>query len=104
MKKSNKIPKRLVWLAVLTLLTALIWVALDSYHQLVEKDQLKKFNKLIKILNTELETDILTEIEARKEYQIDEIKEYFLPTPTATELEKISSPSAISTESGEISE
>lgn len=99
-----KIRKRVVFLAALTLFTALIWVALDSYRQLIKGEQLRKFDHLIQPINPELRTDILKKIEKKKEYRLDEIKEFFLPTPTISELEEIGSPSGLSTESGEPSE
>ena len=71
MKLKNR---RLIWLASFTLLTALIWTALDSYHQLVKKQQIGKVKSLIEPLDPHLSTDVLKSIEARKEYRINDVK------------------------------
>lgn len=107
MTKVKKI-KRLVSLGIITLITALIWVALDSYHQLVKQEQIKKVGDLIKPLDPHLNTEVLDQIETRKKYRLDEVEEFLLPTPTpaptvSPELEtteEIGSPSGIATESG----
>mgnify|MGYP001124258359 CR=1 FL=1 len=93
MRKKSKRSKRLIWLAVITLLTALIWTALDSYHQLVKREQTEKVESLIKPLDPQLNAEILELIEGRKEYQIEEVK-IKLPVPTDT-------PGKIATKSGE---
>ena len=36
--------KRLVLVGSITLITALVWVAIDSYHQLIKQEQLLRVN------------------------------------------------------------
>ena len=93
MTEKSKRSKRLIWLAAITLLTALIWTALDGYRQLVKREQAEKVELLIKPLNPQLNVEILKLIEARKEYQIGEVEMKF-PVLTST-------PGKIATESGE---
>jgi len=93
MTEKSKRSKRLIWLAAITLLTALIWTALDGYHQLIKREQAEKVESLIKPLDPRLNAEILKLIEARKEYQIEEV-EMKLPVLTNT-------PGKIATESGE---
>lgn len=107
MTKVKKI-KRLVSLGIITLITALIWVALDSYHQLVKQEQMRKVGDLIEPLDPNLNTEVLGQIETRKKYQLDEVEEFLLPTPTLVptvspeleSIEEIGSPSGVTTESG----
>jgi len=100
--------RKLILIGSITLLTALIWVALDSYHQLVKQEQLEKVGDLIEPLDPRLNTKVLDQIEARKEYQLSEVEKLLLPTATPVPItslgeeliEEASSPSGVTTESG----
>ncbi len=72
--------KKWVWLGSITLVTALIWVALDGYHQLVRQDRLGTVKELLKPIDPRLNTQVLKDIELRKEYQLLEA-EKLLPSP-----------------------
>lgn len=100
--------KKFILIGSITLITALVWVALDSYHQLVRQEQLEKVSDLIEPLDPHLNTEVLDQIEARKEYQVNEVEKFLLPTATptpASSLEEnlageISTSSGVTTESG----
>jgi len=100
-KKAKEKSKKLVWLGVLSLVTTLVWVALDSYHQLVAQGEPEKVSHLIEPLNPELDDQVLEEIEARREYQIGEVEKYLSPLISLPEEEGVGSPSGSATESGE---
>jgi len=81
--KGNKITEnRAVWIAGFTFLTALIWITLTSYHELVRKDRVEGVEQLLTPINPELDEEILQEISNRKEYQIDEVEEFIKAEPT----------------------
>jgi len=78
--------RKWIWLGAITLITTLIWVALDSYHQLVRADRLGTVKSLLRPLDPKLDSRVLEKIEARKEYQLSEVEKYIRlsvsPTPT----------------------
>jgi len=100
--------KRLIVIGAITLVTVLVWVALDSYRQLVKQEQFRKVSDLIEPLDPRLNTKVLDQIEARKEYRLDEIERFLLPitTPIATAspglelIEEVEAPGGVTTESG----
>lgn len=110
-KKSLAIKKRaqrIVWLAVLTLVTSLVWIALNSYRQLTEKEKAATVEKFTDSLDPKLDVTVLSEIETKKEYKVEDVEIKLVPSPVSTEssslvveeLEKESSPSAEATSSG----
>jgi len=87
--------RRLVWLGGLTLIVVLIWVALDGYHQLVSQEEVKKIAPLIRPLEPRLDEEVLSLIEKRREYTLEEGEK----TLFVEELFKVSTSSAEATES-----
>ena len=75
----------MVFVIGITLFTALVWVALDSYHTITSRDRVKEVESLTKPLNPNLNFDTLDKIEAKKEYQPNEVETYLIPTPTPSE-------------------
>jgi len=100
--------KRLVLVGSITLITALVWVAIDSYHQLIKQEQLGKVGDLIEPLDPHLKTEVLDQIETRKEYQPNEVEKFLLPTATPVptspleegSIKEIGASSGVTTESG----
>ncbi len=91
MEKGTKSRQRVIWLAGITLFTVFIWVALDSYHELVRRDRLEDVSQLLTPLNPELDEEIIEKIEQRREYELEEVDQYLkaepTPEPTADEEE-----------------
>lgn len=89
MSRKKIINRRIVWLAVLTLVTVLIWVSLDSYHQLVRRDRTDDVTQLLTPLNPDLESEVLDKIKQRREYQVEDVEDFLKPeiepTPTVVE-------------------
>lgn len=120
LKGKKKFDRKFVWLAGLTLFTAIIWVSLQSYHQLIKKDQLEDVEQLLTPLNPNLNTEVLDKISGQKEYQIGEVAEFLRiePTPApfdeeeeeieeaeeTVETEEIESQPSEATQSGEANE
>jgi len=75
----------MVFVIGITLFTVLVWVALDSYHTISSRDRVKEVESLTKPLNPNLNFDTLDKIEAKKEYQPNEVETYLIPTPTLSE-------------------
>jgi len=65
--------RRITWIGIWTLTTSLIWVSLESYHRLIEKEQTKKVGSLIDPVNPEIKTEVVAKIEERREYKLEEI-------------------------------
>jgi hypothetical protein len=65
--------RRIMWLGVWTLVTSLVWVALESYHRLIEKEQTKKVGSLIDPVNPEIKAEVVAKIEERREYRLEEV-------------------------------
>ncbi len=109
LKKKENFDRRMVWLAGFTLFTAVVWVSLQSYHQLVKKDQLEDVEQLLTPINPNLNIEVLEKISGLKEYDLLEVSEYMKvePTPeplTGEEGEIEETESLEATESGEINE
>jgi len=85
MNKRLKRYKQLIFVGAITLFTALVWISLDSYHQIASQERIQEVSDLIKPLNPKLDSNILDQIESRKEYQPAEVESLLLPTPTPTE-------------------
>lgn len=101
MKKKKKL-KRLVSVGVFTLITSLLWVSLESYRELVKKEEIKKVDQLLIPLDPNLETDILDQIEARREYQPDQVENFWRVRPTLAETAESVSPSPTATAGAEV--
>ena len=78
--------KKLILIGAISLITVLVWVAFDGYHQLIKQEQLEKVSDLIEPLNPRLDGKILEQIETRKEYSLTEAEKALLPvvSPTST--------------------
>jgi len=85
MNKKVKRYKKLVFVGAITLFTALVWVALGSYHQITSRERIQEVSDLLKPLNPQLDLDILDKIEAKREYQPAEVETFLIPTPTPAE-------------------
>jgi len=83
MDKKSIINNRVFWIAGLTLLTALILVALNSYRELVRRDRVEGVDQLLTPLKPELNDEVLNIIEQKKEYQLEEVNELLKTEPTA---------------------
>jgi hypothetical protein len=83
MEKEAKNRQRVIWLAGITLFTVFIWVALDSYHELVRRDRLEDVSQLLTPIDPDLDEKIIEEIEQRREYKLEEVEEYLKSKPTA---------------------
>jgi hypothetical protein len=105
MDKKSIVNNRIFWIAGLTLLTALILVALNSYRELARRDRIDGIDQLLTPLKPELNDEVLSTIEKRKEYQLEEVNELLkseptvIPTPELSPVE--SEESDESTPSGE---
>ncbi len=84
MAKKKTTNRRVIWIAGLTLFTALIWVALNSYHELARRDRIEGVEQLLTPINPELKEEVLEEIEERREYKIEEVEDFLKPKPTST--------------------
>jgi hypothetical protein len=107
-KKKNKnedINRRVIWLAGFTLFTALVWVALHSYHELARKDRMEDVEQLLIPLSSELKEGVLDKIRERKEYQLEEVEEFLKIEPTAIPtLSEIKGEVPVATETPEATE
>ncbi|MFH1561319.1 MAG: hypothetical protein ABID04_01935 [Patescibacteria group bacterium] len=77
---SNKFFKRLVWIGVATLITALIWTALDGYHRLMDDQLSTRFESLLTPLNTTLNSQVIDQLEGKRKYDLNELD--YQPEPT----------------------
>ncbi len=83
MDKKTIINNRVFWIAGFTLLTALLLVALNSYRELVRRDRIEGVDQLLTPLKPELNDEVLSTIEQKKEYQLEEVNELLKAEPTA---------------------
>jgi hypothetical protein len=83
MDKKSITNNRVLWIAVFTLLTALLLVALNSYRELVRRDRIEGVDQLLTPLKPELNDEVLPTIEQKKEYQLEEVNELLKTEPTA---------------------
>lgn len=81
--KDEGINRRVIWLAGFTLFTALVWVALHSYHELARKDRMEDVEQLLTPLKPELKEEVLDKIRERKEYKLEEVEEFLRIEPTS---------------------
>lgn len=84
MAKKKITSRRVVQLAVLTLVTALVWVALNSYHELVKRDRMEGVEQLLTPLNPELQDEVLPKIKGKSEYKTEDIEKFLKVKPTST--------------------
>lgn len=82
-KNSRQFARRLIGVGVFTLITALVWVSLDGYNELVKQQRLKEIKSLLRPLNPEINTEVLMKTRERREYSLEAVDELLiLPTPT----------------------
>ncbi len=80
----KQIAKHLILVGIFTLITVFVIVSLESYRNLIkEKTEVGKDLNLDPI-DPKMETDVLDEIETRKEYSFEEIKTISTPIPSPT--------------------
>ncbi len=84
MDRNKIINNRVVLLFIFTLVTVLIWVVLNSYHELVRRDRIEDVSQLLTPLDPSLEESVLDMIKNRREYSLGEVEDYLKPQPTPT--------------------
>ena len=83
--RRSKISKDLFIVSILTVITALTWIAFDAYRAFAKKDTPRVLEEQLETLNPEIDTRTLDNLSKRKKFHIEELILTGSPVPTATE-------------------
>ncbi|PIS15196.1 hypothetical protein COT63_01230 [Candidatus Shapirobacteria bacterium CG09_land_8_20_14_0_10_38_17] len=91
MTKKRKLNQDLLIISILTLITALVWVGANAYHNFVAKKTATVKKELLIPLKPEINQKLITDLEKKKHLSEEELTQILSQTQKAT-------PSAIPTE------
>jgi len=80
----KQIAKHMITVGIFTLITTFVIVSLESYRNLTKEKAEVGQGLNLDPMDSQMETDVLDEIESRKEYSLEEIRTISTPTPFPT--------------------
>ncbi len=76
-KRRKRVLKNLVIISVFVLFASLTWVMLEGYHLLLSKEMVEKSTYLVKPLNPEIDSGLISESQKKKFFSLEEIDNYY---------------------------
>jgi hypothetical protein len=76
-KGRKKVLKNILIMSIFVLFASFIWVVLEGYHLLLSKEMVQQADFLVKPLNPEIGTDIITKSRNKRFYTIEQIDSYY---------------------------
>ncbi|MFZ5365753.1 MAG: hypothetical protein ACOZBZ_00485 [Patescibacteria group bacterium] len=83
--RGSRLSRDLFFVSILTAITVLTWIVLDTYRAFTKKDMPKVLQEQLEPLNPEIDTKVFDNLSKRKKFNKEElVLPEISPTPEAT--------------------